>query len=183
VPTPKKAQQIEEISELLRDSTLTILTDYRGLTVADMQGFRSQLREKEARLKVVKNTLTRIAARRVGLDVVTPLLEGPTAIVCTAADPVAAAKVVTDFARTSRILTIKGALLEGKLLPPAEVERLATLPPREELLAKVVGGLQAPLYGLVSVLSGPIRSLAYVLQARARQLEGGEQGSVAAEVA
>lgn len=183
MPTPEKAQQIEEISELLRSSVLTLLTDYRGLSVSDMQGLRAQLREKDARLKVVKNTLTRIAAQRIGLDAVTPLLEGPTAIVCTAADPVATAKVVTDFARTSRILMVKGAILEGKLLPPAEVEWLATLPPREELLARVVGGLQAPLYGLVSVLSGPIRALAYVLQARARQLEGGEQGAVAAEVA
>lgn len=183
MPTPEKARQIDEIADLLQRSTLAILTDYRGLTVADMQAFRSQLREREATLKVVKNTLTRIAAERVGYDSVTPLLEGPTAIVFTAADPVAAAKAVTDFARSSRILTVKGALLEGRLLPPAEVEQLATLPSREELLAKVVGGLQAPLYSLVSVLSGPIRALAYVLQARAQQLEGNQPGGTAAEPA
>ena len=183
MPTPEKARQIDEISELLRLSALTILTDYRGLSVSDLQRLRAELRGTNARLKVVKNTLTRIAAERVGLAAVTPLLEGPTALVCTAADPVAAAKVVTDFACTSRLLAVKGGLLEGKLLPPAEVEWLATLPPREVLLAQVVGGLQAPLSGLVSVLAGPIRALASVLQARARQLEGGQPGTVETAVA
>jgi len=173
VPTLDKARQIDEIGELLRGSALTILTDYRGLSVSDLQRLRAELRGRHARLKVVKNTLTRIAAERVGLAAVIPLLEGPTALVCTAADPVVTAKVVTDFARTSRLLAVKGALLEGKLLAAADVEWLATLPPREELLAQLVGGLQAPLYGLLSVLAGPIRGLASVLQARARQLEGG----------
>ncbi|MCS7255847.1 MAG: 50S ribosomal protein L10 [Thermomicrobium sp.] len=172
MPTPEKARQIEEISEILRTASVAILTDYRGLTVADMTAFRRRLQEQQANLRVVKNTLTRIAAERTGTAVITPLLEGPTALVYTSGDPVTAAKLTVEFARQSRILTVKGALLSGQLLSPADVEALATLPSREELVAKVVGGLQAPLYGLVSVLSGPIRGLLYVLQGRLQQLGG-----------
>lgn len=174
VPTPEKGRQIDEIGAILQSSTVTIFTDYRGLNVADMTAFRRHLQEQGGNLRVVKNTLTRIAAERVGLTVITPLLEGPTALVYTSGDPVTVAKLTSEFARQSRVLTIKGACLDGRLLSTADVEALAALPPRPELLAKVVGGLQAPLYGLVSVLSGPIRALHYVLQARVRQLGGQE---------
>ncbi|MFO7270018.1 MAG: 50S ribosomal protein L10 [Sphaerobacter thermophilus] len=174
VPTPKKVQEVEEISQLLSSATLSILTDYRGLNVADMQGLRAQLRPHQSNIRVVKNTLTAIAAERVGLQELHPLLEGPTALVVAMDDPVQPAKIINDFVRTSRILQIKGAVLEGQVIPAAEVERLATLPPREVLLGKVVGGLQSPLYGLVGVLAGTIRSLQYVLQARAEQLGGSE---------
>ncbi|MCS7245996.1 MAG: 50S ribosomal protein L10 [Thermomicrobium sp.] len=172
MPTPEKARQIDEISDILRSASVAILTDYRGLNVADLTTFRRRLQEQQANVRVVKNTLTRIAAERVGKTNIVSLLEGPTALVHSTGDPVVAAKLTVEFARQSRILTVKGALLGDQLLSAADVEALATLPPREELLAKVVGGLQAPLYGLVSVLSGPIRGLLYVLQARARQLEG-----------
>ncbi|MCX7624263.1 MAG: 50S ribosomal protein L10 [Thermomicrobium sp.] len=172
MPTPEKARQIEEISQILSSASVAILTDYRGLSVADITAFRRRLQEQNANLRVVKNTLTRIAAERTGTAVIAPLLEGPTALVYTTGDPVTAAKLAVEFARQSRILTIKGALFAGQLLTAADVEALATLPSREELLAKVVGGLQAPLYSLVSVLSGPIRGLLYVLQGRMRQLGG-----------
>jgi large subunit ribosomal protein L10 len=175
VPTPKKEKEVEEITEILRESSLTILTDYRGLNVTQMQQFRAGLRESDSKFRVVKNTLTGIAADNAGLGEIRPLLEGPTAIVTSKDDPVGPAKVVQDFARSSRILQIKGGILEGTVIPASEVERLASLPSREELLAKVVGGLNAPIAGLVYVLSGTIRSLQYVLQARVEQLgnEGG----------
>lgn len=177
MPTPEKARQIEEISNILSSASLTILTDYRGLSVAEMSAFRRRLQEQAANLRVVKNTLTRIAAERTGVPVIAPLLEGPTALVYTTGDPVTAAKLTVEFARQSRLLTVKGGLFGGQLLSAADVEALATLPPREELLAKVVGGLKAPLYGLVSVLSGPIRGLLYVLQARIDQLGGEAQAA------
>jgi large subunit ribosomal protein L10 len=170
VATPKKVQEVEQITELLKASSLTILTDYRGLNVTQLQAFRRGLREHGSSFRIVKNTLTGIAANSAGLEDVRPYLEGPTAIVTANDDPVGPAKTTQDFARTTRILTIKAGILEGTVIPASEVERLASLPSREELLGKVVGGLNAPLYGLVSVLSGPIRSLAYVLQARAEQL-------------
>jgi large subunit ribosomal protein L10 len=176
VPTPKKVQEVEEITELLKGSSLTILTNYRGLSVQQFQEFRKTLRESDASFRVVKNTLTGIAADNAGLTDVREFLEGPTAIVTAGEDPVAPAKATQDFVRRSRILEVKAGIFEGIVIPASEIERLATMPSREELLAKVVGGLNAPLYGLVGVLSGPIRALAYVLQARQEQL-GGEEGS------
>ncbi|MEX2426545.1 MAG: 50S ribosomal protein L10 [Thermomicrobiaceae bacterium] len=171
MPTPKKYQEVEEITELLKGSTLTILTNYRGLSVTDMQRFRRELRESGSTFRVVKNTLTGIAADNAEMSVIREFLEGPTAIVTSGEDPVAPAKATREFARISRILEIKAGVLDGNLIPASEVDRLASLPSRDELLAKVVGGLNAPIAGLVGVLSGPIRSLAYVLQARASQLE------------
>ncbi len=177
VPTPKKVQQVEEITELLRGANLAILADYRGLTVSDLQGLRSQLRPLDAGIRVVKNSLAAIAADNVGLEELRSSFTGPTAIVTSATDPVAPSKVVSDFARASRILQIKVGVLEGQVIPAEAIENLASLPPREILLARVVGGVQAPLAGLVGVLSGTIRSLAYVLQSRADQLQGGEQAA------
>lgn len=180
MPTPKKVQEVAEISELLRSANLAILTDYRGLTVADLQSLRRQLRPVESTVRVVKNSLTVLAANQVGLAGLEPELTGPTALVIAAGDVVAPAKVVNDFVRTSRILKVKAAVLEGEVIPAEEVERLATLPPREVLLGQVVGGFQAPLYGVVSVLAGPIRALQNVLNARAEQLGGGGEAAVAA---
>jgi large subunit ribosomal protein L10 len=173
LPTPKKVQEVEEITELLKASNLTILTDYRGLTVSDLQGLRSQLRPVDAGIRVVKNSLAAIAADNVGLADLRASLTGPTAIVTSGSDPVAPSKVISDFARVSRILQVKMAVLEGQLIPAEAIENLASLPPREVLLARVVGGVQSPLAGLVGVLSGTIRSLAYVLQSRADQLQQG----------
>ncbi len=164
MPTPKKEQEVKEIAQLLQSASLTVLTDYRGLTVADLQRLRAELRPRESQFRVVKNTLASIAAEEVGLNEVRPLLEGPTAFVISTHEPVAPAKVVSDFARTSKILQVKGAILSGQIIPASEVEQLATLPPREVLLGKVVAGMKSPLYGLVGVLSGTIRSLAYVLK-------------------
>jgi large subunit ribosomal protein L10 len=171
MPTPKKFQEVEEITELLKGSPMTILTNYRGLSVSQLQEFRKQLRENGGSFRVVKNTLTGIAADNAEMSDIREFLEGPTAIVTTTEDPVGPAKTTRDFARSTRILEVKAGVLEGSLIPASEVERLATLPSRDELLAKVVGGLNAPLAGMVGVLSGPIRGLAYVLQARASQLE------------
>lgn len=174
MPTPKKVQEVEEISELLSNAALTILTDYRGLTVADLQTLRRQLRPHDANIRVVKNTLTKIAAERAGIEGLEPTLTGPTALVTAAGDPAGPAKVVSDFVRSSRILQIKLGVLEGQVISAGEIDDLANLPPREVLLGKVVGGMQAPVYGLVGVLAGTIRSLQYALQARMDQL--GAQG-------
>lgn len=180
MPTPKKVQEVAEISELLKASKLTILTDYRGLNVADLQRLRGQLRPLQSNIRVVKNTLTAIAADNVGLEAIRDSLTGPTAMVTTGEDLAAPAKVVSEFARTSRILTIKVGILEGELVSASAVEEIASLPPREVLLAKLVGGMQAPIYGLVNVMAGTIRSLEYVLQARASQLSGDGSGEAAA---
>lgn len=155
-------------------SALTILTDYRGLSVAQMQDLRSQLRPHQAEMRVAKNTLTRLAAQSREIEGLDGVLTGPTALVFSWEDVAEPAKVIRDFARSSRILEIKAAVFEGEVVPASQVEAIADLPSRDELIAKVVGGVSSPIYGLVNVLSGPARSLVYALQARANQIESGE---------
>jgi large subunit ribosomal protein L10 len=122
-------------------------------------------------MRVAKNTLTKIAAHSQEITGLDDILEGPTALVFAGEDPAQPAKILRDFARLSRILEIKGAVMEGQILSAEQVADIADLPSRDELIAKVVGGIASPLYGIVIVLSGPVRSLAYVLQARKEQLE------------
>lgn len=172
MPTLAKAQTIDELTDAIGRSQLTIVTDYRGLSVSDLQAFRSTLRPFDAEFKVAKNTLVRIAANNNGIDHLDPVLEGPTALMLAYGDIVGAAKAVSDFARTSRILTVKGASLGAAQITPADVEALASMPPIEELRGKLVGMFISPLARTVGVLSGPSRSLAYLLNARGSQLGG-----------
>ncbi|HLT19168.1 MAG TPA: 50S ribosomal protein L10 [Thermomicrobiales bacterium] len=171
MPTPKKEQTVAELKEAFGRAALTIVTDYRGLSVPQLQQLRAQLRESQAEMRVAKNTLTKIAADAQEINGLDSVLEGPTALVFAYDDPAQPAKILRDFARSSRILQIKAGVLEGNVLTADQVADIADLPSREELVAKVVGGISSPLYGLVGVLSGPVRSLAYVLQARREQLE------------
>ncbi len=152
---------------------MTIVTDYRGLTVTDLQNLRSTLRPLNAEFRVAKNTLTAIAAEQVGIDVMRPVLEEPTALVFAFDDIVSVPKAVNDFVRTSRILKVRGGVLQNKLLNAADVEEIATLPSKQELQGKLLGLFISPMSRTVGVLSGPSRSLAYVINARAEQLEGG----------
>ncbi len=170
----KKEAMIAELQEHLGTSGLTIVADYRGLSVADLQTLRRELRTSDAQLKVAKNTLLRLAAQRAAKEAILPLVEGPIALVFSDGDVVAAAKTVTRFATSSRILQVRGALMQDRLLTAEEVSALAALPAREELLGKLLGSLQAPVNRLVWVLSGVARSLVYVLQARADQLKPAE---------
>jgi len=170
MPTLKKAQTIKELTESIGKSQLAVICDYRGLSVSDMQRFRSNLRPHGGEFHVVKNTLTNIAAKANGITGLDDVLQGPTGVVLVDGDIVQAAKVVSDFVRTSRILTIKGGVLGSAVINTAEVEAVATLPSREELYGKLVGLLASPMARTVGVLSGPGRSIAYLLNARAEQL-------------
>jgi len=180
MPTPQKAATIKELADHLSRAQLMIVTDYRGLKVTDLEGLRSNLRPAGAQFRIAKNTLTTIAADQVGIDGLAGLLAGPTGLVFAYDDPVQASKVVTDFVRTSRILTVRGGVLNNRLLAPAEIDELATLPSREELQAKLLGMFVSPLARTLGVLSGPSRSLAYLLNARAEQLGGGADAAEAA---
>jgi large subunit ribosomal protein L10 len=174
MPTQAKAIVIDELTESLGRAQLTIVADYRGLGVSDLQGFRSTLRPLDAEFRVAKNTLVRIAAGNVGITGLDPVLEGPSALVVAYGDVVGVAKAVSDFARTSRILTVKGGALGTQAIAASDVEALASLPSVDELRGKLVGLLASPLSRTVGVLSGPSRSLAYVLNARAGALGGGD---------
>ena len=169
MPTRQKARTIDEISAQLSRAKLVIVADYRGLKVADLQTFRGNLRPTGGEVHVAKNTLTRIAASNVGVEGLDPLLEGPSALVFAFEDPVQTAKAVSDFVRTSRILSVKGGVMGDRAVSAADVEAIATLPSREELLAKLLGMLVSPMSRTLGVLSGPARSMVYLLSARTEQ--------------
>ncbi len=171
MPTPAKQKEINSLSAGFQRATLAVLTDYRGLKVSDLQTFRATLRPMNAEFRVAKNTLTRIAAEQNGIVGLEPLLDGPLAIVLAYDDIVAPAKAVSDFVRTSRILTVKIGLLDGKLITAGEVEELGNLPSREVLLSKLLGLMNSSMQRTVTVLSGPSRSFVYLVNARAEQLE------------
>lgn len=172
MPTAQKAVQIEDLAERMSRSQLTIITDYRGLAVDALQEFRSTLKPLDAEFRVAKNTLTRIAAEQVGIEGLEPILEGPTAILFAYGDVVAPAKAVSDFARSSRILQVRAGVMNNQVLSPADVSAISSLPPREELLGKLVGLLASPMTRTVGVLSGPSRSVVYLANARVEQLGG-----------
>ncbi len=173
MPTQEKAQVIDELAEQLSKAKLAILTDYRGLSVTGLQTLRATLRPLNADFRVAKNTLTRIAAEKAGIEGLLPMLDGPLALVLAYDDVVAPSKAIADFARTSRILTIKGGVLDNQIVSAAGIEELATLPSRDELLSKLLGTLNSPIQGLVTVLSGPSRSFVQVLNAYAEKQGGG----------
>lgn len=172
MPTAQKAAEIDLLVDRFERAQMTILADYRGLSVSQMQDLRASLRPVDSEFRVAKNTLVRIAAERAGIDGLQPHLEGPTAVLFAFGDVAAPAKAVSDFARTSRILQVKAGLMNGAVLTADDVEAIATLPPREELLGKLVGMLASPMARTVGVLSGPSRSVAYLVNARMESLGG-----------
>jgi len=177
MPKPEKEETIDELSDQLAKAALVIVTDYRGLKVADLQTLRGNLRPTGAEFRVAKNTLTRIAAEKAGVTGLDSLLEGPSALVFAYTDPVQSAKAISDFVRSSRILAIKGGVMGERAVSAADVEAIATLPSREELLARLLGMLVSPMSRAMGVLTGPSRSMVYVLNARADQ---GQEESPAA---
>lgn len=169
MPTRQKAKTIDVLSEQLARAQLVIVTDYRGLKVSDLQTFRGNLRPVGAEFHVAKNTLTRIAANNAGLTGLDPFLEGPTGLVFAFEDAVQTAKTVSDFVRTSRILSVKGGLMGDRAVSAADVDAIATLPSREELQARLLGMLVSPMSRTLGVLTGPSRAMVYLLNARAEQ--------------
>ncbi len=150
---------------------MLIITDYRGLSVKDLQELRRALSQHGATFQVAKNTLFRRALKEAGKPVPEELLRGPTAIGYCFSDLGPVAKAISDFARSSGILKIRGGLVGDQIIDAAGVQTLADLPPRDVLLSQALAGIQAPIAGLVNVLSGTLRGLVNVLDARRRQLE------------
>lgn len=171
MPTRQKAQAVKVLSDQLARAQMVIVADYRGLKVADIQTFRGNLRPSGGEVHIAKNTLTRIAASNAGVTGLDALLDGPSALVFAFEDTVQTAKAVSDFVRASRILTIKGGVMEGRAVSAADVEAIATLPSREELQAKLLGMFVSPMARTLGVLGGPARSIVYLLNARAEQPE------------
>ncbi len=169
----KKAQVIEELQGALSKCNISILTDYRGLTVAEMTTLRRKLQESGSEYRVVKNTLARFAAERAGKDYLVSSLDGPTAIALGYGEITAPAKVLASYIRDPQAkLKVKGGSLGTRLLTAKDVITLSTLPSREILLARVLGQMKSPVSALLICLTSPMRGFIGVLQARINQLEG-----------
>ncbi len=169
----EKKEIVKELKDKLLATKGAVLTNYRGLTVAMDTKMRRKLREAGVEYRVVKNTMTRIAAHDAGIDGLDKYLEGPTAIALSVTDPVAPAKVLADFIRENKlqVLEIKAGLVEGKVVDVDGVKALASLPPREVLIAQLLGTMQAPIAGFVRVLGGVPSNLVYALEAIRKQKE------------
>jgi large subunit ribosomal protein L10 len=178
----QKEQVVEELTQRLKSAETLLVADYRGLTMPQIDELRTKLLESGARFTVVKNTLTRRAAEAAGADALLALLDGPSAIAFLEADGdmVAAAKALADSARETRVLEIRGGIMQGRPVTAAEVESLATLPPEEVLRGQVLGAIVAPLTALAGLLNAPLQNLVGLIDARIEQL-GGEEEAAAPE--
>jgi large subunit ribosomal protein L10 len=163
MPKQKKVDAVAEITADLKAADVYYIVDYRGLTFAEATELRARLRKVNASLKVVKNTLGKIAAADAGVQGLDELLAGPTAIAYVHGDPAKAAKTIQDFIKEKKKAAIRGGKLQNSVLSATEVDALASLPGREQLIAQVVGAIASPLAGLANVLSGPIRGLVVIL--------------------
>lgn len=163
MPKQNKIDAVAEITADMKGADIYIFVDYRGLTFAEATELRKRLRKVDTDLKVVKNTLGKIAAADAGVEGMDELLAGPTAIAYVHGDPAKTAKTIQDFIKEKKKAAIRGGKLQRSVLNAAQIEALAALPSREQLIAQVVSAIASPLQGLANVLSGPIRGLVVVL--------------------
>ena len=179
----KKEQKetiVAELADRLKAADTVLVADYRGLTMPQIDTLRTRLLESGARFTVVKNTLTRRAAEAAGADALLTLLEGPTAIAFLEADGdmLAAAKALADMARESKVLAIRGGVLQGKVVSAEEVETLAALPSIEILRGQVLGAIVAPVNALLGLVTAPLQNLYGLIEARIEQLGVSDTGTV-----
>jgi large subunit ribosomal protein L10 len=177
-PRPEKVAVVDEVRERLSSASATLLTEYRGLKVGELAELRRNLRAAGGDYKIYKNTLVRFAVRDLGIEGVEELLVGPTAVAFVDGDAAAVAKALRDYSRTNPNLVLKGGVLGGKALSADETRALAELPSREVLLARIAGGLAAPMQQFAGLLQALPRNFAYGLKALIDQ--GGAPGAPAA---
>lgn len=168
---PEKVAAVAAFSEKLSNAKSVFLTDYSGLSVAEISELRKKFRESQAEYFVVKNTLARLSAKDAGKESILPYLEGPIAVAISYEDPASPARVLADFLKNHPKPEVKACLIEDDILPGSEAAEIAKWATREELLAKVVGSLNAPISGLVMTLSGIQRKLLYAFNAIASKKE------------
>lgn len=174
MPRPEKVQAVKDIRERLEDADAIFLTEYRGLSVKAVQDLRRALREAGADYKVVKMTLTKLAAADAGIEGMEEFLTGPTAIAFVKDDPVATAKALKEFAKANEVFVTKAAFLSGNILSPEEISKLADIESREVLLAKVVGAAKAPLFKAAGMFGSFTRDAASMFSQLLDKKESGE---------
>lgn len=170
MPTAEKEQIVENLRRTIQNSKAAILTDYRGLSVADLTALRKKLREVDTEFHIVKNTLFKRAAEGLLPSAeIDPHLEGPTAIGFAKGDGVAAAKALLDYMKDHKTMAVKAGVIDGQVYDPAQVTAISKLPSKEQMVAEIVGALDAPAANLVGVLDAVIADLVYTIQAVAEQ--------------
>jgi large subunit ribosomal protein L10 len=174
LPTQRKVEQVASLSALLSKAEIAIAADYQGMTVAAQTQLRQTLSAEGVQMRVVKNTLLRLAATEAGRAQFAELAEGPTALVVSDSDPVAAARVIAQYRRehAGTPFTVRKGVMGDAVLDAAYIEDLATVPPREELIARIAGGLTSKIAELAGLLQATTRDFASLIDARASQLEG-----------
>jgi len=178
MPTDTKRQAVAELAEMLRSSSAMAVADYRGLKVSEMQTVRRTLRDSGVQLHVAKNRLLKIAADEADRTELKPMLTGPTALATIDGDEAAMAKALADaFRPYARVVTIRGGMLGSAAIDASQLTRLATLPSRDVLLAKIAGGMAAPMTGMAAVLSANLRNLVGVLSALADKKQQAENAA------
>ena len=182
MPTQEKVETIEDLKTRLRGVKTVLLTEYRGLSVAQLSELRKQLRSVSAEYKIVKNRLARLALSS-DLSAVATHLKGPTGMILSREDAVAVAKTLHTFAKTNTALVIKAGYVEGQMLEPAGLKALADLPSKDALRSAIVGALQGPLAQLVGLLTAPQRDLVYVLEQRGKMAPPAAAEAAPAEAA
>jgi len=175
---PDKAADVAELTDRFRGSNAAVLTEYRGLTVAQLKTLRRSLGDN-ANYAVVKNTLTKIAANEAGISELDDLFTGPTAVAFVAGDPVESAKALRDFAKENPALIIKGGVLDGKALSADDIKKLADLESREVLLAKLAGGLKASMAKAAATFQAPLTEFVRTAEALRAKVEQGGAGTPA----
>lgn len=165
----KKKQEVEELGEKIKKAQSFILADYRGINVEEVTRLRNDLRKADIEYKVVKNTLTRFAAKSNGLEDLLPHLEGPTAIAISYTDIVAPAKILNEYSKKNENFKLKAGYVEGKVIDSNGIKMLANIPSKEVLVSKALGSLKSPLAGMVNVLNANIRGLVIALNAAAEK--------------
>ncbi len=173
MPSEKILEQkkaiVAELAETLKTSCAGVLVDYKGITVADDTKLRKELREAGVEYFVVKNTLLSRAAKEAGVDGLDPVLEGTTALAVSKEDHIAAARILCKFAEDHKFFKVKAGFIEGRVADTNEINELAKLPSKEVLIAKTLGGLNAPISGFVTVLNGTLKGLVVALNAIAEK--------------
>ena len=178
MPTQQKIDRVSALAEKLERSTIAVTADYTGISVNEMNDLRRLMRANGVEFTIIKNTLMELAAEAANRPQFKEIVQGPTAIAFGYEDPLSVAKTIADFVRTTRSpLAVRGAVMgDGPVMSAAEVNRLASLPPKSQLIAILLSQLNAPMQRLLSVLNGPLQSFDGLLQARIRQLESAESG-------
>ena len=175
MPAAKKVALVADIKQDLERAEVAIGSDHSGLDVQAFQALRRALRPADVRVRVVKNSLAKLAAEEAGRPEMAELLQGPTTLTLGYGDPVAPARMLMAYLQSARLdLSLHGGWLEGNILSPAEVEELATTPPRDELIAQIAGKLRSPVQNLAGLLQATLRDFNGLIEARANQIEEGE---------